>query len=423
MNIFSFLKKNNFQNKKNKEKFTKSIDHSCDYQIPFGLLDSLEEKFIRIDILIEKCNFVLQDKFELDISSLEISKVEQLIRDGINLSRQSLIDRLVKHRDDLLKKCKPKTSIESFLKFKTFSRQPIIDDYFFSTYFHLDHRIDLKSKVKYLKLFNKSHEVMNKKKPMDYFNNWYGELDILPLSENRLLYYFKTSNSLQIRSMNGEIISKIYIDFNTLYVDCFDFISFKANSASIVCLRHIYNQSLILVFDMELHELKRLLVVYKSDFCSVSEKKILMKEINSNKYHLYNFELEELTLETTSRDESIIKLTDDKIYSFESLKGMNLITIASRSSEKRRIRLSLFTKQPINRNQIKIDLNQKCIIVLERDRLKLFDMSGSFICESEKDIFLKTCDSIELVNDFDEKLNKNSCIYLINRFKNTFYYI
>ena len=102
---------------------------------------------------------------------------------------------------------------------------------------------------------------------------------------------------------------------------------------------------------------------------------------------------------------------------------MNIIKIASRNSNQDRIQLSLFTKQPINRNQIKINLKQKFIIVLDRDKLKLFDMNGSVICESEKDVFLKACDSIELVNDFDQSFNKNACIYSINRYKNTFFLI
>jgi hypothetical protein len=425
MNVFSFIKKNILLNKKTKanggalSNFTKVPTR--ENLATDEIFDSLEEKFLRIDILIGKCKLVLQNKFEKDLETFD---VEQVVCGGLNKSRQLLIDRLVEHRDHLLKNANPKITVEIFMKFKKNSRQPTIDDYFFSTYFNLDHRLDLIRKIKYLKLLNKTHEVMNKKRSSDYFNSWYGEIEILPLSENRLFFYFKSSNLLQITNMQRQVISKVYLDLETFYVECFDFINFKANSTVIVFLRHVYNQTLIVLFDMKLNELKRLHVIYKSDFCIVNETEILLKEINSNNYHLYNLDLDAVPFKPKlDHDETIIKLTEEKIYSFNCFKGMNIIKIASRYSNQNRIQLSLFTKQPISRNQIKINLKQKLIIVLDRDKLKLFDMNGSVIGESERDVFLKACDSIELVNDFDQGFNKNACIYSINRYKNTFFLI
>ena len=429
MNILTYFKKkiptNNKSNAKNEcpANLTPLTTH-FNHKVAETAFDLLEEKFIRIDILIEKNKLILQDTFEKDLNT---NNVEEKINDGLNKSRQILLDKLLKHRTRLLSKLDASFCSKKLIKFTKNNKPPLSCDYIFSTYFNTGHSMDLLTKIKYLQLFSRVHEV-NVKKNLDYFNSWYGELEILVLDENRLLYYYKSHNLLQITDFKRKVISKIYLSFETLN-DVFDFVSFKANCANIVCLKHNYNRTLIIVFDMELNELKRILVNYKGDFCLINKREILLKEINSNKYHLYDYDLEEKHFESKmfDRDESIIKLTDDSIYSFSSFKGMNIVVLTLRNFDENRVKLSLFLKQPINRNQIKINLKQNKIIVLDKDQIKLFNMNGSLLFESARDKHLKSCDSIELVNDDDSEenacINKYASIYLINRYKNAFYLI
>ena len=63
MNIFNLFKKNTPDNKKSNDNIRHTYKSTNDTQMETAF-DLLEEKFIRIDVLITRCKLILQDKYE-----------------------------------------------------------------------------------------------------------------------------------------------------------------------------------------------------------------------------------------------------------------------------------------------------------------------------------------------------------------------
>ena len=424
MNILTFFKgkKQSTKIKNDSKKYKSAPNKSSidDAQTELSF-DILEEKFLRLNALLDTNKLVLQDKYEQDKIASE--HIEDIITDGLNKARRRLLEKLTNDRDFVLKHANLKTQMACFRENPS---QFSAVDYIFPTYYNLDHRQDLSTKFKYLKLMNTTSHEVNLKNRTALLNSWYGDIDMLVISHDRLFFYFKTTSLMQLTNFQCQVQAKKYLNFERdeeEIMNFFDFINFKTNSHRIVCVKHVYNRTLLVVFDLELNEIRRLLMRYRGDICLVSATEILIKEYNFNTYHLYDYDLESVAFQPKmDRNEAIIKLTSDKMYTFCSSNGMNFLKIASRANpNSERVQLSFFLDKPIDQNRIRVDLKQQLVVILDKNKFKLFDLnSGLLVAESSEENILKACDSIELV----EGQNSANCsIFSLNRYKNKFIFV
>lgn len=250
-------------------------------------------------------------------------------------------------------------------------------------------------------------------------------------SNQRLLFYFSNSYFLQLRDINsGRVHFKVFLDdllknnsnnktdFDEIFLLQFGKIRFRTNQNRIVCLNQIYNESILIIFDKNLNELRRKMFKFKYELILINESnEILVRSYQNDQYYVIDEQLHKCELlarhqdEFFMKNEQVLTLSSNEIYVYTS--NTFILKIYNRHT------LDLIGLIKLNPNllshQIQIDSKQKRVLVKLNDKLLLYNSNGQLLIERKLNIlknfspifYLESNEQVVLVNK-----NKNEILFI-----------
>ena len=441
-NQFSSLKKSKIPSSQYKDQLNFALDRRI-----HATMKTLDENFINFHHKIESAKLNIETKYQTILETIE-NEFKTRIEDGLNERREALLKLVWNDRDQQLLNYKKYTA-GNLMNFKVSPKtNPNYTELYFCNFNKNLDKVDLAHKIKYLNLYDKNkfiHEIGVRVRNVYNINLLYNtDIDatcILILSKQLLFFYSSFTNQIQIKDLNFNVYVSKYLEQiletcndqvlneqlrNIEGLNLFHNVKFKSNSKRIVCLKHVYNKSLIVVFDYNLSEKCKLLIEFKTDLCLVSEDYILVKSMRNNEFYLFDLNLDKVNFHVrdsydsnklvfTSQD-LIVNVTRDKLFVYAQDKGVLRVMCRKTCQQLSLIKILDTSSLKTKVEHIRIDSKSRILIKLSNpsNKMILLNGDGELLCETRFE-YLRN------ILTFD--LDANDCLSMLNRSKKSYFFI